>query len=60
MNYQIKRVDGKSDDITSQTFTTYDEAYDLLASIYEDLCCSDADYDDRPYYEIIELKYKTS
>ena len=60
MNYQIKRVDGKSDDITSQTFTTYDEAYDLLASIYEDLCCSDADYDDRPYYEIIELKYKIS
>ncbi len=56
MNYQIKRIDGESDDITSQAFKTYDEAYDLLASIYEDLCCSDADYDDRPYYEIIQIR----
>ncbi len=59
MSYQIKRVDGESDEITCQTFKTFDEAYDLLASIYEDLCCSDADYDDRPYYEIIEIKNRT-
>ena len=33
-----------------------DEAYDLLEEIYGDMCCSDADYEDRPYYEIIEEK----
>ena len=55
MQYKIKRVDGKIDEITSQSFNNYDEAYDLLANIYEDLCCSDADYDDRPYYEIIKI-----
>ena len=56
MSYQIKRIDGEIDEITTQSFLTYDEAYDILANIYEDLCCSDADYDDRPYYEIIEIK----
>ena len=56
MNYQIIRTDGEIDDITTQSFQTYDEAYDLLANIYEDICCSDADYDDRPYYEIMEIK----
>ena len=56
MKYQIKRADGESDDITTQSFQSYDEAYDLLAEIYEDICCSDADYGDRPYYEIIEIK----
>ena len=55
MQYKIERLDGKSDEITSHLFQNYDEAYDLLASIYEDICCSDADYDDRPYYEIIEV-----
>ena len=24
--------------------------------IYGDMCCSDADYEDRPYYEVIEMK----
>ena len=43
MKYQIKRVDGKSDDITTQSFQSYDEAYDVLAEIHEDICCSDAD-----------------
>ena len=56
MKYQIKRLDRESDDITSQSFQSYDEAYDVLANIYEDICCSDADYVDRPYYEIIEIK----
>ena len=56
MNYQIKRIDGESDEITSQSFQNFDEAYDILEKIYKDLCCSDADYDDRPYYEIIEIK----
>ena len=56
MEYQIKRIDGLSDDITTQSFQSYNEAYDLLATIYSDICCSDADYGDRPYYEIIEIK----
>ena len=56
MIYQIKRTDGVNDEITNLSFQSYDEAYDLLANIYEDICCSDADYDDRPYYEIIESK----
>ena len=55
MIYRIQRVDGETDDITTQSFQSYDEAYDWLANIYEDICCSDADYDDRPYYEIIEI-----
>ena len=54
MQYKINRIDGEKDEITIQTFNSYNEAYDLLANIYEDICCSDADYDDRPYYEIIE------
>ena len=56
MKYKIKRDDGKSDNITNQSFQNYDDAYDLLANIYKDICCSDSDYDDRPYYEIIEIQ----
>tara|TARA_Y100001968_G_scaffold65323_1_gene56016 strand:- start:386 stop:517 length:132 start_codon:yes stop_codon:yes gene_type:complete len=43
MKYYIKRMDGWSDFITSRSFQSYDKAYDLLANIYEDICCSDAD-----------------
>ena len=60
MKYQIKRADGEIDEITTQSFQSYDEAYDLLAKIYQDVCCSDADYDDRPYYEIIEINSFTN
>ena len=56
MSYQIKRIDGEIDKITTQSFQNYDETYNMLANIYEDLYCSDADYNDRPYYEIIEIK----
>ena len=56
MSSQIKRIDGEIDEITTQSFQNYDEAYNILAIIYEDLCCFDADYNDRPYYEIIEIK----
>ena len=56
MKYCIKREDGEKDHITSQEFENYDDAYDLLEEIYGDMCCSDADYEDRPYYEIIEVK----
>ena len=50
MGYQIKRIDGEVDEISTQSFLNYYEAYDVLASIYEDLWCSDADYDNQPYY----------
>ena len=56
MTYKIIRHDKESDDITDQLFKSYDEAYALLEDIYSDICCSDADYDDRPYYEIIEVE----
>jgi len=35
--------------------TTTDDAYDLVEEIYGDMCCSDANYEDRPYYGIIEV-----
>ena len=56
MIYKIVRHDKESDDITDQSFSSYDEAYDLLEEIYSDVCCSDADYGDRPYYEIIDME----
>ena len=43
MIYKIKRIDGEIDEITTQSFQNYDETYDLLANIYEDICCSNAD-----------------
>ena len=56
MTYKIIRHDKEADDITEQSFNSYDEAYDLLEQIYADVCCSDADYGDRSYYEIIEVE----
>ncbi len=56
MKYSIIRKDGETDHITSQLFDKCNDAYDLLKTIYRDICCSDADYEDRPYYEIIELR----
>jgi len=50
------RHDKESDDITYQLFDSYEEAYDVLEAIFTDFCCSDADYGDRPYYEIIEIE----
>ena len=55
MKFRITRLDKTQDDITAQEFETYNDAYDLLESIYGDICCSDADYGERPYYEIIEI-----
>ncbi len=54
MRFFITRHDGKEDEVTIQEFANYDDAYDLLEEVYGDICCSDADYDDRPYYEINE------
>ena len=36
MKYKIYRLDGIHDDITSNVFDNYDNAYDLLESIYSD------------------------
>ena len=56
MTYRITRHDGEKYEITSQNFNIYHDAYDLLEKIYGDMCCSDADYEDRPYYEVVEMK----
>ena len=54
MIYKIVRINGKEDHITSQTFLKYADTYDLLRKIYGDICCSDADYEDIHYYDIVE------
>ncbi len=56
MTYRLTRHDREEDENTSQSFDNYDDAYDFLEGVYGDICCSDADYEDRPYYEIIKLK----
>ena len=56
MKYRITRHDGEEGEITAQEFENYNDAYELLEEIYGDMCCSDADYEERPYYEIVELK----
>ena len=56
MRHCITRNDGEEDEITAQEFENYDDAYEFLEEIYGDMCCSDADYEGHPYYEIVELK----
>jgi len=53
MTYKIIRIDGKNDELTAQSFDKYSDAYDLLEELYGDLCCSDADYGDITYYDIV-------
>ena len=52
--YKIIRLDGKDDKLTAQSFDKYSDAYNLLEELYGDLCCSDADYGDITYYDIVE------
>ena len=54
MVYKIIRIDGKEDKLTAQSFVRYSDAYDLLDKLYGDICCSDADYRDITYYDIVE------
>ena len=54
MKFKIVRLDGMQDDLTTQTFSNYADAYDLLDKIYGDICCSDADYENIIYYDIVE------
>tara|TARA_Y100001968_G_C19304102_1_gene690658 strand:- start:97 stop:270 length:174 start_codon:yes stop_codon:yes gene_type:complete len=56
MIYKIVRYGKDHDDIAEQSFNSYVEAYDLLEKIYSNVCCSDADYGDYPYYEIITVE----
>ena len=59
MIYKLVRIDGKEDNVTSLTFSNYADAYDLLEKIYGDICCSDADYEDITYYDIVEDQKQT-
>ena len=54
--YIITRNDGEEKHITSKSFYNYNDDYELLEEAYVDICCSDTDYEDHPYYEITELK----
>ena len=54
MSYKIIRIAGKDDELTAQSFDKYLDAYDLLEALYGDLCCSDAEYGDLTYYDIVE------
>ena len=58
MAYKIIRIDGKDDELTAQIFDKYSDAYDLLKELYGDLCCSDADYGDITYYDIVENHFE--
>ena len=58
MTYKIIRFDGKNDELTAQSFDNYSDAYDLLEELYGDLCCSDADYEEIIYYDIVENNLK--
>ena len=54
MTYKIIRIDGENDELTTQSFDKYSDAYDLLKELYGNLCCSDTDYDNITYYDIVE------
>jgi len=60
MTYKIIRIDGEDDELTTQSFDKYSDAYDLLEELYGDLCCSDADYGDITYYDIVENNLKNN
>ena len=54
MTYKLIRIDGNDDELTAQSFDKYSDEYDLLGELYGDLCCSDADFGDITYYDIVE------
>ena len=58
MTYKIIWIDGKDDELTTLSFDKYSDAYDLLEELYGDLCCSDVDYGDITYYDIVENNLK--
>ena len=58
MTYKLIRIDGKDDKLTAKIFDNYSDAYDLLEELYGDSCCSDADYGNITYYDIVENNLK--
>ena len=54
MTYKLIRIDGKDDKLTAKIFDNYSDAYNLLEELYGDSCCSDADYGNITYYDIVE------
>ena len=54
MTFKLIRIDGKDDKLTEKIFENYSDAYDLLEELYGELCCSDADYGNITYYDIVE------
>ena len=54
MTFKLIRIAGKDDKLTEKIFDNYSDAYDLLEELYGDLCCSDADYGNITYYDIVE------
>jgi len=55
MKYKIIRLDGKEDRLTRNLYESYDEAHKILEKMLSGLCCSDADYDVLPGYDIIKI-----
>ena len=54
MRFILKRIDGKEDFYMTKKFNTYEEAYDFLEKIIGDSCCSDTDFENNFYYNIIK------
>ena len=54
MTYKLIRIDGKDDKLTAKIFDNYSDAYNLLEELYGDSCCSDADYGNITYYDIVD------
>ena len=53
MDFTLKRIDGKEDFYTKKIFSSYDQAYDFLEKHFGQSCCSDIDFDQNNYYQII-------
>ena len=56
IRYRMTRHDENEEDITYQGFNNYEDVFYLIMDIYGDMLFSDADYEDHPYYEIVETK----
>tara|TARA_Y100001970_G_scaffold216522_1_gene265017 strand:+ start:16579 stop:16746 length:168 start_codon:yes stop_codon:yes gene_type:complete len=55
MNLKLRRHDGLEDNLTSLIFFNYEEAYDYLEKEFGYLCCTDSDFEEDTFYEIIKI-----
>jgi len=55
MQFKIIRLDGKEDSFTKNIYESYDDAHIILENLMGGLCCSDADYEILPGYDIIKI-----